>query len=330
MAISSSGSYSLKNTIQFHQTNLFSREEGDDIGTLMHKSPRELLDFRDHTFLIRDDADMRKLQKSIEANGVLDPILAFQNEEQQLEIIAGHRRRYASQKLGLQTIPVLVLKNISRDDALFLMCESNLSKREVLLPSERANSYKMMIIAMNRKSGQRTDLKNEDKGRSVDLLSANIGVSGKTIQRYIRLTYLKPEILKLVDQSVLKKNTGIAMLPAIEISYLPENYQEIILKYYQDNKVSPSHDQARRMRQLNEARQLDEMRIYDIMNELKPNQKRAAGIVITNRILLDLKKEYGLQDGPFQDMIVKAIHYYQQHGQSSVLSGTHAGTARTF
>ena len=89
MAIYHSGNYNSQSEIRIHHTNLFSRKEGDDIGTLMHKSPRELLDFRDHTFIVRDDADMRKLQKSIEANGVLEPILAFQNEEQQLEIIAG-------------------------------------------------------------------------------------------------------------------------------------------------------------------------------------------------------------------------------------------------
>lgn len=313
MPLNSPGAQALRDQIKSNIGSLLSRQEGDDIGTLMHIGPNDMISFKQHTFQVQeDDPDMIKLIKSIEAKGIQEPIIAFFNEDTDIEIIAGHRRRFAAQKLNLQTVPVLVMKNLSRDDATFLMCESNLSKRETLLPSERANSYKVMIDAMNRKRGRYSSVENEEQGKATELLAKEIGEAPRTIERYLRLTNLEPALLELVDQSSRKKNTGIAILPAIEISYLPVNFQEVILKIYQREAKSPSHKQARDMHELFDLGQLDEMRIESIMEELKPNQKRSEGFEITNASLLDMKKRMKLGDGPFQDLLVKALQYYQQ------------------
>ena len=316
------GMQSLRASIKSNMSSILSRKEGDDIGTPMHIHPNDMVAFKEHSFQIRDDADMAELTQSIEKAGkIREPILAFWNEENNIEIIAGHRRRYVAQKLGFETVPVLVMK-ISREDATFLMCESNMKKRTVLLPSERAYSYKVMIEAMGRRQGQRTDKNDDNKGKTVELLSEKIGVPSATIERYMRLNYLIPEILKLVDQGAIKKNTGMAKQPAIEISYLPENYQQVILDIYKQEEKTPSHSQARKFKRLFEAKQLDEKKIIEIMNEPKPNQKRSSGMVITNENLLMFKKSSGLADEAFQQMLVKALDFYQRHGHQGQASGS--------
>ena len=316
MPLNSPGAQALRDQIKASLTQL-SRQEGDDIGTLMHINPNEMVEFKGHPFSIRPESpDMAKLIQSIDAHGIQEPLIAFWNEDRDVEIIAGHRRRYAAQKLGLQTVPVLVMRKITRDDATFLMCESNLSKRETLLPSERANSYKVMIEAMERKRGRYASNENEEKGKATELLEKEIGDPSRTIERYLRLTFLKPEILELVDQNAISKNTGIAVLPAVEISYLPENYQEVILSIYQkEGGKSPSHQQAKDMRKLYEDNELDEKKIEEMMKKLKPNQKRSEGVEITNPILLQYKKESKMADAAFQDYIVKAIQFYRKHGE---------------
>lgn len=313
MALNSPGAQFLRQQAESAISNFYSAQDGSDIGIPKRVHPNDLVEFKDHPFKVLENADMDVLMKSIEANGVREPLLVFYNEDKDLEIIAGHRRRYAAQKLGIESIPVLVMK-ISREDATFLMYESN-KQRDLILPSERAKVYKTMIDAMGRVSGQRTDKNAEESGRSIDLLEKKIGVSHTTIQRYMYLNSLIPEILELVDQSAIKKNTGIAMLPAIEISYLPENFQRVILDIYKKDEKSPSHKQARDFKRLYEARLLDEKKIIEIMDEQKPNQKRSSGMVITNENLLMIKKNNGLADEAFQQLLVKALEFYQKHGQ---------------
>lgn len=317
MALSSPGAQFLRQQAESAISNFYSVQDGSDIGIPKRVHPNDLIEFKDHTFKIRDDADMDSLIKSIEAEGVREPLLVFYNEDKDLEIIAGHRRRYAAQKLGIESIPVLIMK-ITREDATFLMCETNMKKRTVLLPSEEANSYKVMIEAMGRTHGQRTDKTGEEKGKTTEILAKKIGVSRGRIEEYLCLNNLMPEILELVDQNKLKRNTGMAVKPAVQISYLPENFQEVILKIYQTEEKSPSHKQARQMKQLFDDKQLDEQRIQEIMEELKPNQKRSEGVEITNPILLQIKKNKGLADEAFQQLLVKALDFYQKHGQTQV------------
>ncbi len=269
-------------------------------------APESLLEFREHTFQIREDEDMEKLIVSIRENGILEPIIAFENEDHVPEIITGHRRRYAALKLGIPEVPVLI-KAMTREDASILMCESNLKKREKLLPSERANSYRLMIDAMNRKQGQRDDLSGEEKGKSTVLLSNKIGESARNIENYLRILFLIPELLNLVD---LKK---IAMLQATDLSFLSVEAQKTVYEIVRDQGKSPSHNQTRRMKALSDRGELDEKKIRNIMAELKANQLASAGMKISNLSLLSYKEKAHLENEEFQELLVRALDYYLEN-----------------
>ena len=256
---------------------LFSTQAQRDsysIGELRDVYLDEMVEFQNHTFNVRDDEEMEELKQSIKENGVLEPIIAFYNENGQIEIISGHRRRHACELLGRNTIPVLI-KNITRDDAIIIMGESNLNRRTNILPSEKAFTYKAMLDAMTRQ-GKRTDLvtnlTSDQVGpklrtRSNDELSKKVNESISNIKRYIRLTYLNTSLLNLVDQ----KRIGLS--PAVEISYLDSNLQNAIWNFYDLYEVTPSHAQAIQFKKLHQQKLLDENMITQILSEEKPNQK---------------------------------------------------------
>ena len=230
-------------------------------------SPDKLLPFEKHPFQVREDESLEELTESIRCYGVLSPLLARPKGEG-YELVSGHRRRLAAQKLGLEAVPVLV-REMSDDEAVILMVDSNL-QREHLLPSEKAFAYKMKLEAIRRSAGRpRKGNSRQVVGNleSADVVGEAAGESGRTIQRYIRLTNLVPPLLKLVDEG------RIAFSPAVELSYLTKEEQAELWDLIEQEDATPSLSQAIRMKQLSRMAKLTPEVMYAIISEEKPNQK---------------------------------------------------------
>ena len=225
--------------------------------------PDKLSPFEKHPYQVREDAAMDELTESIRVHGVLSPLLARPKGEC-YELVSGHRRRLAAQKLGLPTVPVLV-REMTDDEAVILMVDSNL-QRENLLPSEKAFAYKMKLEAMKHQ-GKATSSLVGTRLRSDDLLADSVGESRMTIQRYIRLTNLVPPLLKMVDDG------RIAFSPAVELSYLTRDEQAELWDLIGREDATPSLSQALRMKQLSREAKLTPEVLYAILTEEKPNQK---------------------------------------------------------
>ena len=229
-------------------------------------SPDKLTPFEKHPYQVREDTAMDELVESIRVHGVLSPLLARPKGES-YELVSGHRRRLAAQKLGLPTVPVLV-REMTDDEAVILMVDSNL-QRENLLPSEKAFAYKMKLEAMNRQ-GRRTDLTSTTvvpKFRSNEVIGKESGESRETVRRYIRLTNLVPPLLQMVDDG------RIAFSPAVELSYLTRDEQAELWDLIGREDATPSLSQALRMKQLSREAKLTPEVLYAILTEEKPNQK---------------------------------------------------------
>ncbi len=228
----------------------------------------EIDPFPEHPFKVRMDEDMDQLTQSVKERGVITPITVRQKEDGRYEIVSGHRRVKACELAGLETVRAEI-KELTRDEAIILMVESNL-QRSVILPSEKAYSYKMRLDAMNRQ-GQRTDLTSSPVGtklgRSSDEITAVTGDSKNQVYRYIRLTSLIPSLLDQVDDG------KIALRPAVELSYLTEEEQNLLADVISYMDATPSHDQAIRLRRLSEQGSLPLASIEEIMREPKPNQR---------------------------------------------------------
>lgn len=237
-----------------------------------------MIPFRNHTFKVLDDEKMQELMESIDRHGILQPAIAFYNEEGELELISGHRRHRASVLLGLETLPVLI-KSMTRDEAIICMGETNLQSRESILPSEKAFTYKAMYDAMKRQ-GKRVDLTSDPLGQKLTArqkMSEKVGEGEQQIRRYIRLTYLLPELLNLVD---IKR---MGMRVAVELSYLPADLQQCIFGIYEEFEITPSHAQAIQLRKLHQERLLDEEQIDKILMQEKPNQRE--GLKLSGEII---------------------------------------------
>ena len=225
--------------------------------------PDKLSPFAKHPYQVREDAAM---VESVRTYGILSPLLARPKGEG-YELVSGHRRRLAAQKLGLPTVPVLV-REMSDDEAVILMVDSNL-QRENLLPSEKAFAYKMKLEAMNRQ-GRRTDLTSTTvvpKFRSNEVIGKESGESRETVRRYIRLTNLVPPLLQMVDDG------RIAFSPAVELSYLTRDEQAELWDLIGREDATPSLSQSLRMKQLSREAKLTPEVLYAILTEEKPNQK---------------------------------------------------------
>ena len=232
----------------------------------------QIEDFPEHPFKIQNDEQMQKLIESIQDYGVITPVVARRIGEERYELISGHRRKYACKRLGIDRLPVIV-RDLSRDEAVISMVDSNL-QREHILPSEKAFAYKMKMEAMKRQ-GARTDLTSSPMGtklRTDEIIASESGESRNQIQRYIRLTELTSELLELVDQG------RIAFRPAVELSYLTEDEQRDLWETIDSEEVTPSLSQAIRMKELSKEGNLDMDTIFAIMREEKPNQKEQVKI----------------------------------------------------
>ena len=231
----------------------------------------ELHDFPDHPFKVRDDEAMQETTESIRQYGVLVPAIVRPREDGGYEIIAGHRRRHGSELAGLSTMPCIV-RQMDDDTATILMVDSNI-QRENILPSERAQAYKMKLEAIRRKAGRpaKTEEKTDENNspqvaanfRADDEVAKDAGISGDTVRRYIRLTELTPELQQMVDE---KK---IGMTPAVEISYLKPEEQQMLLTAIDSEQATPSLSQAQRMKKLSREGKLNDDSMLDIMMEQK-------------------------------------------------------------
>ena len=261
-------------------------------------------DFPDHPFKVRDDEDMLQLIESIRDRGVITPATVRQKEEGRYELISGHRRKRACELAGFQTLRCEVV-DLSRDEATILMVESNFQRSQIL-PSEKAFAYKMRLDAMKRQAGRprKNNLVPVGQNYSREELASQSGESQTQIQRYIRLTYLVPELLEFVDQGRIK------MRPAVELSYLDEDCQRDIVDEIDMNDATPSHDQTIRMRKFFEEGKLTTEVIQAIMSEEKPNQKEKITLSM-DRVEKFIPKNIKISQR--EDFICKALEHYNKY-----------------
>ena len=264
-------------------------------------SPDKLSPFETHPFQVREDESLEKLMESIRCYGVLSPLLARPKGEG-YELVSGHRRRLAAQKLGLEAVPVLV-REMSDDEAVILMVDSNL-QREHLLPSEKAFAYKMKLAALKHQGKAALSQVATKSGRvdTASVIGEQAGESRDQVFRYIRLTNLVPPLLKLVDEG------RIAFSPAVELSYLTKEEQAELWDLIEQEDATPSLSQAIRMKQLSRMAKLTPEVIYAIISEEKPNQKEQI------RIKTEALKKYFPSHYSTQQM-EKAIYRSKHHGQ---------------
>ena len=271
-------------------------------------------DFPDHPFKVRMDESMTEMADSIKQYGVLVPAIVRQKEDGRYEMVAGHRRKAACELAGKTKIPCVV-RELTLEEAVVVMVDSNL-QREQILPSEKAFAYKMKLDAIRRQQGTRTDLTSVPLGQKLgkssrEMLAENSLDSNTQIQRYIRLTALVPEILDLVDNTVLKEKDKlqIALRPAVELSYLAQQEQQVLYETMITEDCTPSHAQAMKIRKYAEEGRLNPDVILSILQEEKPNQKEQF------KIPKERISKYFAPGTPAQkieDTIVKALEFYRK------------------
>lgn len=223
----------------------------------------ELHPFKDHPFKVQNNEEMERMIESIRKVGAITPVLARPLPDGGYELISGHRRLAACQVLGIETMPVIV-REMSDDEAVIAMVDANL-QRETILPSEKAFAYKMKLEAIKHQG--KASVQVAEKLLSVEKVADDAGESKDQVRRYIRLTYLIPELLSMVDEN------KIAFNPAVEISYLEQSEQRVLLDAMELNDCTPSHAQSIRLKKLSQEGVLDDQMIYAVMSEEKPNQQ---------------------------------------------------------
>ena len=267
----------------------------------------QLRPFEEHPFQVKEDEEMEQLVWSILTQGLLTPLVVRPIENNQYEVISGHRRLHACKKAGIETIPALVYP-LSRDEAVVALVDSNLH-REKLLPSEKAWAYRLKAEALDRQ-GKRSDLTlgqvvpKSERWRTTAQIGVQTGESYKTVQRYIRLTHLIPPLLQKVDEG------RIALSPAVELSYLDEEMQQLVFDAMEREDCTPSYSQAVRMRKLYREGLLNEEEISFIMSEQKANQKEHIRIP---KERLDKVLPKGISGQKAEEYILKACEYYGKY-----------------
>ena len=280
--------------------------------TIMEIPLSQISDFPNQPFKVREDESMSDLVESVKSYGVLSPVIVRPKDNGEYEMIAGHRRKRASELAGKDDIKCIV-QDVTDDEAIILMVDSNL-QREQLLPSEKAFAYKMKLDAMKRQVGRPSQINSAPLGpnlfgtRSNEELASQSPDSKTQIQRYIRLTYLSQPLLDMVDEG------KIAMRPAVELSYLTENEQEILLNTMEWEDCTPSHVQAIKMRQFSQEGKLNEGVIQSILQEEKPNQKEQF------RMPKERISKYfapGTSSKKIEETIIKALELYRKRQRES-------------
>lgn len=279
------------------------QDESEEVLVIRKIPMTEIDPFADNPYAVRDDEDMFQLMDSIQSRGVVVPAVVRQKDDGKYELLSGHRRKRASELLGFDTLRCQVVE-MDDDEATIFLVESNYH-RSKLLPSEKAKAYKMHMEAMKRKAGRpRKNFVPLEQNNSREELAKMIGESESQIQRYIRLTYLVPELLEMVDQDRMK------MRPAVEISYLPEDSQRDLVDEIDMNEVIPSHAQAIRMRKLSEEGKLTPDIISLIINERKPNQEEKI-VFKSERIRKLIPAE--ISHAETEEYVFNALKFYRKY-----------------
>lgn len=291
--------------------DLFSTEESRQEAKLakIYDVPlSEIDDFPDHPFKVRDDEDMDNLIESIRERGVITPATVRLKDNGRYELISGHRRKRACEKLGMETLRCEVVE-MNKEEATILMVESNFQRSEIL-PSEKAFAYKMRLDAMKRLPGRPSKenltpvVSDFEMTRTSEQLAEKVGESREQIRRYIRLTNLVPELLDFVDQGKIK------MRPAVELSYLDEETQRDVVDRIDETEAFPSHDQTIRIRKAYETGDVDYEKVAEIMAEEKPNQKPKYKFSF-DRLKPLIPPEYA--DAQAEEYVIKALEYYKKY-----------------
>lgn len=290
-------------TLQMNSLDeLFSSQEERDDAKLerVKEIPlNELHPFKEHPFKIQNDDEMKRLIESIQKFGTLTPALARPLPEGGYELISGHRRLAACQVLGIETMPVII-REMSDDEAVIAMVDANL-QREHILPSEKAFAYKMKLDAIKHQGVASAQV--GQKLLSVEKVAEDAGESRNQVKRFIRLTYLIPELLSMVDEN------KIAFNPAVEISYLDQSEQRVLLSAMELNDCTPSHAQAIRLKKLSQEGVLQDQTIYDILAEQKPNQQEQYKFKRE-----DIRKYFpkNYTDKQICDIVIKLLEQWQR------------------
>ena len=296
--------------------DLFSTQEDRDNAQRSYVTdlpPEKISDFPNHPFKVRMDQSMIELSDSVKQYGVLVPSLVRPMLDGSYQMVSGHRRKRAAELAGLPTVPCII-RELTDDEAIIVMVDSNL-QREQILPSEKAVAYKMKLEAMKRQAGRPSltfgPLGQKSAINTRDILATEVPDSSRQIQRYIRLTNLIPELLDMVDNSVLKEagKLQMALRPAVELSYLPEAEQTALLEVMEGEIRTPSHAQAIKMRSFSEHGKLNPDVILSIMQEEKPNQVEQFKIP---RERIDKFFKPGTPAQKIEDTIVKALELYRK------------------
>ena len=277
-------------------------------------------DFKEHPFKVIENDELKSLEESIQNSGVLSPVIVRPKDDGRYEMISGHRRKFACNKLGIETIPFLV-KNLTDDEATIFMVDSNL-QREKLLPSEKAFAYKMKYEALKHQGTslpQDTTLRPVGtKLRSDSILAEEVNESARQIQRYIRLTNLVPELLEMVDNAECGLSPSIAFRPAVELSYLMEDEQRDLVDFIDDEEATPSLAQAIKMKKLSQDGNLDIDTIHEIMEEQKANQITKFKIP-EEKLMKVIPKNVDRSN--VEDFVIKACEYYSKHLRQRDMGG---------
>ena len=257
--------------------------------------------FDGHPYKVLDNEEMALLTESIKEHGILSPIIVrpIEKAEKEYEVISGHRRLHAAEKAGMKTVPALIYA-ISRDEAAIMLVDSNLH-REHILPSEKAFAYKLKMDALKHQG--KTSSQVGTKLRTDEIIAEQAGESRNQIQRYIRLTNLIPELLELVDEG------KIALTPAVELSYLEEDQQYILLDTIEEEERTPSFSQAVRFKKLSQSNELDTEQIETIMQEDKANQRE------TIKFPLELLQQFSprADKKEIEEFVLTACEYYRKY-----------------
>lgn len=289
--------------------DLFStQEQRDDKNKekVVNISLNDIEDFPKHPFKVIDNEEMKQMAESITENGVLVPTLVRPKENGKYEMISGHRRKFASQLAGLETIPCIV-RELTDDEATIIMVDSNL-QREKILPSEKAFAYKLKMEALSHQGKNITSRQLGDKLKTVEIIGMENNESARQVHRYIRLTELIPQILQMVDNDALKLSPSMALSPAVEISYLKEEEQKELLDIMECFVCTPSLSQAQDFKRLSKDNRLTREYMETILEQEKPNQVQTLKVnmeklnnVLPTNLTTNEERE---------DYIVKAVSFY--------------------
>lgn len=310
--------------------DLFSTQEQRDDAKREHIDEiaiSEIDNFTDHPFKVRDNAEMDELTQDVAKNGVLMPCIVRPKEGGRYEMIAGHRRKHAALRAGVTELPCIIRK-LTDDEATILMVKSN-KHRETILPSEKAFAYRMELEAMNKQAGRPRKenltpvVSDFEKVRTSEKLGKEAGESREQIRRYVRLTNLLPELLQMVDNTVEKPDDKtalqMAMRPAVELSYLTQDNQRVVLEFMESSMLTPSHAQAIQLRKMQDAGKFTPQAVYALLEQAKPNQKEKVSLSVDkfNRYFPPNTSAKDIEKGIF-----KALDFYmaakarQEHKQN--------------